>query len=62
MEALSRREEEEVEAKAKAEALKACDDVVKGEFGGERRCGLRRRTWLGQGNGGDEGKERRRRG
>lgn len=33
MEALSRREEEEIEAKAKADALKACDDVVKGESG-----------------------------
>jgi hypothetical protein len=31
MEALSRREEEEVEAKVKQEALKACDELVRGE-------------------------------
>lgn len=32
MEALSRREEEEIEAAAKTEALKLCDDVVGGEW------------------------------
>lgn len=31
MEALSRREEEEIEAAAKTEALKLCDDSVRGE-------------------------------
>jgi hypothetical protein len=32
MEALSRREEEDIEAAAKTEALKKCDKFVKGEF------------------------------
>lgn len=40
MEALSRREEEEVEAKVKHEALKACDELVRGESA-ERPTSLR---------------------
>lgn len=34
MEALSRREEEEIETAAKTEALKLCDDNVRGELFG----------------------------
>lgn len=34
MEALSRREEQEIEAAAKTDALKACDDYVRGEWRG----------------------------
>lgn len=39
MEALSRREEEEIETAAKNEALKKCDEKVRGEC---RQCGGRR--------------------
>lgn len=49
MEALSRREEEEVEAACKTRALKMCDDVVKGRLACTllltgRVCEMRRGT------------------
>jgi hypothetical protein len=48
MEALSRREEQEIEASAKSEALHKCDPFVKGELGVHVEQATRRKCDGGQ--------------